>query len=368
MDERGTTGSIAIAFLDATSDLRLGIADAHKILKGLGFEVIRYKCPHDKDSSTYVPDADIKRANMFVMLLGAKHNPRFEKELETADKADIPMIVLDLYDVEVREPEVKELISKQDGFFDIIPCKLEVLPEKLEDTVKNELLRRLKMSYVVTDVETLVRKGIDILKKAERNIIVLAATPIPFTGADKTRAQVDEEYTRVFKKKAEEFSKRESASMSCGFVVEEMLKHLRERNADQQKIRQNIKDVYGLTGTDGSCSKSNFSIRALLDKPTEHCDVNCPHSREAIDYPAKHLTFIVGDDHFAIWFKDPDRGENLTITISDKNQTVAAVLEKIYQKVSKPMSSLDEIYRVLRLGNKEPFSPSGTDELFHGTG
>lgn len=164
----------------------------------------------------------------------------------------------------------------------------------------------------------LFRAGTAVARDAKKRLYLLAKSPILLTGPRpyNAGATVPEECEREQYEVLSDIAERArqgpgSITFRCGYFPSSLRRRMEEHPELKNRVKANLGKFYGMTAQAqrdrGEDAASRFDI------------CQAPPQSEPL------ITFIVGDDRFAIWFKEAGDVEPVCITATSKEVSDALV-------------------------------------------
>ena len=273
---------------------------------------------------------NIGRSRIFIMILWKEFSDDVIEEFERAERKGIPILI---FIKETRTSWGEKRDPRLQKFIDSISTlswkpfrKMSEFRSVLKEAVMMELFEHLETPFLSHSHKDLYELGEEIASSAKSRLTLLARSLILITGPRPYISDTPTKYEkshydclmRLFHK-----AKEGRIKFSCGYLIPTTVKEL----TDHPKIREFAKEK--LTQLFNSSSmKDSQSLFTLVTPSPEWTPL---------------FTFIVGDDRFAIWFKDPANPE-IYSCISSEDPTIATALIHIFEFVceQKPLNLLVE--------------------------
>lgn len=328
---------MSIAFISSRIwELEAERETAKETLYSLGFkEVIVWEELPGRPSpprKSFLKEVD--RSKIFILILWKEYSEAAVREYKRAKSRQIPILVFikkpqreEKLDPKLREfvdTEISQSLSWKE--FE----KLSEFRESLKKAVNDLLFEHLEIPFLSHSRKDLYELGEDIAASAKRRIVLMARSLILVTGPRPYASDSPIGYEKSHYDCLLEIArnaKEGKIKFSCGYVVPYIRKELLDHPKVRSFARENLSKL-----VNDSCKKVPQSLFILATPPPTW---------------DPFFTFIVGDNRFAIWFKDPADPE-IYACISSDDQTIANALVHIFESVCR-QKSLEPLLKELQL-------------------
>ena len=326
---------MSIAFISsAIKELESEREVAKETLLSLGFqEIILWEdLPAQSHPPREVFLREVDRSKIFILILWQKYSGKVIEEIERARKRQIPILV---FIKNIKEDWGEKQDPKLQNFIDSLThpsswCswksfrKLSEFRLALIEAVMSSLFERLETPFLTHSRKDIYEYVEKIASSARKRVILLARSLILITGPRPYLSDTPIDYeksTYVCLLKLFQKAKGGQIKFSSGYLIPTTITELITYPKLKDFAKKQLSKLF-----DNSSSRKPQSLFSLATTSTE---------RDLF------FTFIVGDDQFATWFKDPFNPE-LDICISSKDRIVADALVHIFEEHCKvkPLKTL----------------------------
>lgn len=274
----------------------------------------------------------VESSQMFILILWKEYSKQVVEEFRKAKKCGIPILVfikkLRSDWKERQEPQVQELIDSE-----IRPYlswkdfrTLSELRSLLREAIITELCQHLEKPFLSHSSQDLYELGEHIAASSKSRVYLLARSLILITGPRPYLSNSPIEYEKSHfdcLMNIVEESKKGRIRFFCGYTIQLTLKELTDYPLIRELSRERLTRLFNDSSANDRQSKFTLATPPVIWEPS--------------------FTFIVGDDRFAIWFKDPKNPE-IYPCISAEESKIATALIHIFEDVcqQKPLQVLLE--------------------------
>lgn len=264
---------------------------------------------------------EIDDSDMFILIIWKEYSEKvIKKEFGRAKTRGIPILI---FIKEIRGDWEEKRDPRLQKFIDSISLlswktfrKMSEFRSILKHAVMAELEDRLKTPFLSHSHKDLYELGEDIASSANTRVFLLARSLILITGPRPYISDIKTEYETLHYDglmSIVEKAKEGKIKFSCSYLVQKTVDEL-----TNSKVKEFAKERLLQLFNDSSMTNPQ-SLFTLASPPPEW---------------DSFFTFIVGDDRFAIWFKDPANTE-IYSCISSKDRTIATALIHIFESQCK---------------------------------
>ena len=294
---------------------------AAETLLSMGFEVAMWeKTPATSKLPREVFLKEVERSQIFILILWKEYSENVVEEFNRARRMDIPILafVKKIEDDEKRQDELSTFISERLQYRWKEFRKLKELRERLREAVMTTLFEHFKKPFLSHTRKELYELGEDIALSARRRVVLLARSLILITGPRPYMSDDPIFYEKTHHEtlsKLVEKARKGDIAFSAGYLINPTKEEIALNPNMKEYVKKNLSYLL-------LCTQEVGSKFSLLTPPLEW---NPP------------FTFIIGDNRFAIWFKDPMEPETYAC-ISSEDKVIADALVHIFTKYCKSKS------------------------------
>jgi len=313
---------------------------AKETLLSLGFkEIILWEdLPAQSRPPREVYLGEVDHSKIFISILWQEYSSEVIREIERAKKRKIPILV---FIKKIQEDWGEKRDPKLQKFIDSLThpsswCswksfrKLSKFRLALTEAVMSSLFERLETPFLTHSRKDIYEYVERIVSSARKRVILLARSLILILGPRPYLSDTPIDYEKsTYECLLNLFQKAKGGHIkfSSGYLIPTTKAELITYPALKDFVKKQLSKLFD------NSFKKNPKSRFSLATPS----------------PERSLlfTFIIGDDQFAIWFKDPSNPE-LDICISSKNRMVADTLVHIFEENCK-VKTLETLLEELQL-------------------
>lgn len=237
------------------------------------------------------------------------------------------ILVIDVGDIIFKElMDFEKFVKIELAFFTIAVVSLIYCILKMNSRIKymGEDVRvvksKIKKPLIYHSRPDVYKLGTDIASKAEKRVVLLARSLILILGPRPYLSEYPEPYEKIHYEtliKTVESAKKGEKIFYCGYIQELTKRELNINPGIKDVVKKRLEDLYR---NNNEQSKFKLWTTGSDFKPI--------------------LAFIVGDDHFAIWFNDPGNPATY-VCISAEDPIIALALIHIFEQQCKETSLED---------------------------
>lgn len=261
---------------------------------------------------------------LFVLIVWNDLSPVVERELKRAKREQKPILafVKDAPGIEghkPRDPRLQQLIDQDlRGLTYTTFHTITEFRDRLRKALTDHLIWSVQKPVTFPSRRVLYAVGADLATRAKRRICLVARTPILLLGARPYGSPTPLDFEKQHYDSLREAVNRAAqgeVDFFCAYLAVATRQEI-EHQSLHQLATANLTELFHLTVQE---KQGSHFILASYPSPEE---------------TIAQFTFMVGDDHVAIWFKDPATPDE-DVSISFRDKRVADALCRLAENVSK---------------------------------